>query len=313
MKSLTVVCPAYNEAEVIANFYDVLKKELDQLTEYRTDVVFVVDGGKDATFEILERIAQKDPRVHAIKLSRNFGHQIALLAGIDHAKGDAVITMDADLQHPPSVIPKLLAEFEKDAEIVYTVRESTENIGTFRRAESSVFYRLVNLISDVPIVENASDFRLISQRVATIIRTKIRERNLFLRGIVSWMGFRQSHVAFTAHKRAAGHSKYSLSKLIQFAIFGIISFSKKPLRAASIVGGLFALFGFGYAIITVVQYFLGEIVQPGYSTIVVLLSFFGGVQLIFLGIIGEYIGGIFDEVKGRPQYLIESAINIDVE
>lgn len=312
MKTLTIVCPAYEEAEGIRGFYHVLKAEAEKLSGYQIDILFVVDGGEDRTYDILQKVAAEDSAVRVIRLSRNFGHQVALLAGIDHARGDAVITMDSDLQHPPALIPKLLAQFENGADIVYTVREKTEGIGLLRRLESSFFYWFVNRVSDVPIRENASDFRLISRRVADIIRTRIRERNLFLRGIVSWLGFKQASVPFHADKRSAGTSKYTFTKNVQFAIFGIISFSRKPLRAATLVGLLFALFGALFLLYTVYQYIVGEIEPNGYATIIVLISLFGGAQLVFLGIIGEYIGAIFDDVKGRPHYLIEDAINVDV-
>lgn len=310
MKTLTVVCPAYNEAEGIRRFYDVLVLELSKLSSYTWSILFVVDGGTDGTFKILKEIASKDGKVRVLKFSRNFGHQMALLAGIDHAKSDVVITMDSDLQHPPSFIPKLLAEYEKGSDIVYTIRVHDESIGILRKWVGNMFYRFINLISDIPINRNASDFRLISGRVAALIRTSIRERNTFLRGIMSWVGFAQSSLNFTAHRRIAGHSKYSLSRLIQFALFGIVSFSKKPLRAASVVGMLFALFGFGVALVATIQYFTDNTLPSGWATVVVLLSVFGGVQLIFLGIIGEYIGAIFDEVKARPHYIIDEALNV---
>ena len=310
-KTLTVVAPVYNEEAVIADFYHALREEFNKLTDYDCDMIFAVDKCRDRTLEILKEIARTDTKVRVLGLSSRFGAQMSLLAGIDHARGDVVITMDADLQHPPAVISELLKEYEKGAEVVYTLRERTEGVGLIRRAEARAFYWFANFLSEVPILETTSDFRLITKRVADILRTKIRERNTFLRGIVTWMGFKQASVTFVAPKRGAGETKYSFSRLVQFAIFGLISFSKKPLRAATVVGAVFALFGFVFAFITIVQYFLGDIAQPGYATIIVLLSIFGGFQLMFLGVIGEYIGAIFDEVKARPHYLVEEAVNID--
>lgn len=313
MKTLSVIAPAYNEAEVIRDFYTALKAELGKLSGYKADMLFVVDGGEDRTIDILRELAASDTSLRVLKFSRNFGHQMAYLAGIDHADADIVVMMDSDLQHPPAVIPQLLAEFEKGSDVVYTVRRRTRNLGLIRRVQSFLFYRFLNLISEVPIGENTSDFRLLSRRVVKVIKESIRERSLFLRGIVSWVGFKQSAVPYIAHERRAGKSKLPLGKLLQFGASGIVSFSRKPLRAASVVGLFFALFGLAFAALTTWQYFTGQIQQPGFATIVVLLSIFGGIQLMFLGVIGEYVGAIFDQVKLRPHYIIEEAINISPE
>jgi dolichol-phosphate mannosyltransferase len=219
--------------------------------------------------------------------------------------------MDSDLQHPPSVIPLLLAEFEKGNDIVYTIRTSSRDVGFFTKLASRIFYWCINQISDTPIHENVSDFRLLSRRVITVFRDQVRERSLFLRGIVNWIGYRQAGVAFTAAERAAGKTTYSLRRRIQLALSGAISFSRKPLRAAAFTGLIFAVFGFAFAVITVVQYLLGQIPPSGFSAIVVLICMFGGIQLIFLGVVGEYIGAIFDEVKTRPLYLVDETIGIE--
>lgn len=313
MKTLTIVCPAYNEEEGIAGFYHALSEEVSKLSTYNTSVLFVDDGSSDNTYPVLQSLAGSHKNIQVIRFSRNFGHQMALLAGIDHAKSDVIIMMDSDLQHPPAVIPKLLSEYEKGNDIVYTVRDDSQTVGLVRRIVGKLFYWILNQLSDVRISENASDFRLISGRAAQVIRTGIGERNLFLRGIIRWIGFNQSQVHFTTGVRMAGASKYSLGRLLQLATSGIISFSKKPLRAASIVGVLFALFGFCVALVTCVQYFTDNALPSGWATLVILMSIFGGVQLIFLGIIGEYIGAIFDEVKGRPRYIVEEAINVKAE
>ncbi len=309
MKTLTVVCPAYNEADGIRDFYGVLKAELAKLSNYSSKILFVDDGSRDSTYSVLLSIAKGDKNVQVAHFSRNFGHQLALLAGIDHSKADVVIMMDSDLQHPPAVIPLLLAEYEKGNDIVYTVRDDSQTVGMGRRIMGKIFYWVVNRLSDVPISENASDFRLISGRVAELIRTQIRERNIFLRGIISWIGFKSSYVHFKTAARKAGVSKYSVSRLLQFAIFGIISFSKKPLRLATISGLLIALIGFVVALVTIVQSFINNSLPDGWATVVVLLSILGGVQIVFLGILGEYVGAIFDEAKARPNYIIEDIIN----
>lgn len=311
MKTLTVICPAYNEAKGIAHFYQVLKGELAKIEGYQASTLFVVDGGTDATFEVLSGIAAKDPSVQVISFSRNFGHQMALLAGIDHAEADAVVMMDSDLQHPPALIHILLKEFEKGNDVVYTVRDDAQAVGLLRRLFGGAYYAFVNWVSDVPIARNASDYRLISRRVADLIKTNVRERSMFLRGVVRWVGFKQAEVPFKTGTRYAGVSGYTLGKLIQFAVFGLISFSRKPLRAAIGVGLLMALLGFVMALVTIVQSLADSSFPAGWATVVVLVSIFGGVQLVFLGILGEYIGAIFDEVKGRPHYIVSDAVNIE--
>lgn len=310
MKSLTVVVPLYNEEQVVERFYTALKAELTRLTAYTHRIFFVVDGGTDQTADIVRRIAAQDSSVQAIVFSRNFGHQMALLGGIDHADGDLVITMDGDLQHPPQLIPELIAAYEQGHDVVHAVRKDTEDIGGIRKLASIIFYRAVNIISDTNIIEGAADFRLMSARVIRVLQTQIRERNLFIRGVVNWIGFKQTMVPFVAAKRAGGVSKYSLLKLIKFAFAGAVSFSRKPLQAAAIVGALCALGGFLFAVWTLIEYFMGDPFPAGWASVILLLTIFGGLQLMFLGIIGEYIGAIFDEVKGRPHYVVQDRINV---
>jgi dolichol-phosphate mannosyltransferase len=309
MKTLTIVAPVYNEEEVIADFYHELKTVLDSLKDYRSTILLVVGRGTDQTLAIVKNLAERDKNLHVLYLSSRCGHQLQLLAGIDHADSDTVIMMDSDLQHPPLVIPKLLAEFKKGNDVVYTIREETTDQPRLRKWCPDMFYAFLSRISDVPISGNAADFRLISRRVAEAVKRDIRERNLFLRGIFPWIGFSQSAIHFTAYPRRAGKSKYSLSRLITFGLSGVVSFSRKPLRVGIIVGLLFALFGFLYALFTFIQYLFLESLPSGYATLVVLLSVFGGLQLIFLGVIGEYIGAIFDEVKKRPHYIVDERIN----
>lgn len=309
VKTLTVIAPVYNEEEVIADFYRELKQALLTLSGWKATMLFVVGRGTDRTLSILKELAAADKTLQVLYLSARFGHQMQLLAGIDHADSDAVVMLDSDLQHPPSLIPLLLAEFEKGNDIVYTIRERPSDQSFLRKWCSDIFYWLLNKISDIRISGNAADFRLISRRVAKLLRGEVRERNLFLRGIIPWLGFNQAAVHFVANPRRAGTSKYPLSRLITFGLSGVVSFSRKPLRLAILVGLLFALIGFLYALFTVIQFLFLKALPTGYATLVVLLSVFGGFQLIFLGVIGEYIGAIFDEVKKRPHYLVDERIN----
>ncbi len=308
-KTLTVVAPVYNEEEVIRDFYQELKNTLLTLSEYRSTMLFVVGRGTDRTFPILKEIATADSSLRVLYLSSRFGHQMQLLAGIDHADSDIVIMMDSDLQHPPEIIPTLLAEYEKGNDVVYTVREKTSDQGVLRKWCSDMFYWFLNKISDVRISGNAADFRLISRKVAEVLRREIRERNLFLRGIIPWLGFNQIGVSFVANPRRAGKSKYSFSRLITFGLSGVVSFSRKPLRVAIVVGLFVASLGFLYALTVIAQSFYNRSLPAGWATVIVLLSIFGGLQLIFLGILGEYIGAIFDEVKKRPHYIVDQKIN----
>lgn len=309
MRTLAVILPVYNEAESIADFHRELSGELRRLRQYQATMLFVVDRCGDASLDILKKIAKTDPAVRVLALSSRFGHQMSLRAGIDHADADAIIMMDSDGQHPPSLIPRLIEEHERGNDIVYTIRENTLHIGFFKRVSSRLFYRFFNWISDMPLDDGVADFRLISRRVADVFRREIREQNAFLRGLVRWVGFRQAAVRYVVRERLRGQSKYSLRRMIQFALFGTIAFSKKPLRAASVVGMCFALFGFIYAMVVMFQYLIGDALPAGWATLIILLSIFSGTQLVFLGIIGEYIGGIFDEVKRRPHYVVDEKIN----
>jgi glycosyltransferase involved in cell wall biosynthesis len=312
VKTLTVVCPVYNEEAVIEPFYIELKAVLRTLeSRFVSRIMFVVDRSQDHTLSILKRIASVDPAVQILGMSSRFGHQMSLLAGIDYADADAVIMMDSDLQHPPSLIPTLLAEFENGCEIVHTVRQDSADVSWFKRTTSRLFYRMINRISDVQIMENAADFRLISRRVADVFRTKIRERNQFLRGLCGWVGFRSAAVPFRVNRRPAGATKYSIRRMVRFGIDGVVSFSKSPLQAATIFGFVFAVFGFGLALLTIVQALRGMRFPSGWATLIVLIAIFSGTQLICMGIIGEYLGAIFDEVKHRPHYLVEEMVNVE--
>jgi dolichol-phosphate mannosyltransferase len=314
-RRVTVVAPVFNEQEVIAAFYERTRQVLDAVRDrYATRILFVVDRCTDDTMVVLRRIAERDRDAQVLVLSSRFGHQMSLLAGIDHAgDADAIIMMDSDLQHPPELIPELLAQFERGNDVVFTVRRDTAEIGWARRFLGRQYYRLLGYLSDTPVQRDTADFRLISARVARTLRTQIRERGVFLRGILRWVGFNQVGVEYSAARRAAGRSKYSLSRMIGLATAGILSFSTKPLRMGIFVGLGFAVLSFAYGAVTVVSYFTDRSLPSGYATIVTLLLLFSGVQLIFMGILGAYIGGIYDEVKRRPHYLVDEALNIEAD
>jgi polyisoprenyl-phosphate glycosyltransferase len=309
-KTLTIICPVYNEEEIIEEFYKVLKQVLvSEVKNYESTILFVLDKSQDNTLAILKKIASNDHHVRILALSSRFGQQMSLVAGIDHCDSDAVIMMDSDLQHPPEVIPELLAKFEEGHDIVYTIKTDRQEVPWFKRLLSKCFYKAINRISDIPISEHAADFRLISRRVAKIFQTSIRERNQFLRGLMNWVGFSKACVSIKVGARTSGTSKYGLSRLISFGLHGMVSFSKKPLQASIYVGLFMAGFAFLFILVTVVRFFVLASLPSGWATIVILISLFNGVQLIFLGIIGEYLGNIFDEVKGRPHYIVEEQVN----
>ncbi|EGV20012.1 glycosyltransferase family 2 protein [Thiocapsa marina] len=311
-KALTLVTPVYNEQEVIERFYLRTREVLRALEgRYRTRMLFVVDRCTDDTLAILRRVATDDPDAQVLALSARFGHQMSLLAGIDAARdADVIIMMDSDLQHPPSLIPALLERYELGDEIVHTIRKDTEGGHLIRRVLGNLFYHTLSIVSRTNITANAADFRLISGRVAKILRHQIRERNLFLRGIFAWIGFQQGSVNYVAAKREGGRTKYSFGRMLNLAAAGILSFSTKPLQLSIIVGISLAVFGFLIGIYAVWEYFVSSDLPSGWTTLVTLLVFFSGIQLIFMGIIGIYIGGIYEEVKGRPHYIVEQRINI---
>lgn len=310
MRTLTVVCPVYNEQEVIAAFHSELRRVLDSVAaQWASTILLVDDCSTDRTLEALRELAATDRGVRVIALSAHFGQQAALLAGLDHCDSDAVIMMDSDLQHPPALIPELLEGFGRGFDIVFTIREDSPEVPVWKRVSSRWFYRLINSISDTPINENAADFRLVSRRVVDVFRGRIRERNQFLRGLFGWVGFPSHAVRFRVSARPAGKTKYSVRRMVRFAVDGVVSFSKTPLQAAVYVGVACGTFGLLHALVTLAQFLAYRSFPSGWTTITILISIFSGIQLVFLGILGEYVGAIFDEVKARPHYLVHERIN----
>jgi dolichol-phosphate mannosyltransferase len=275
---------------------------------YEYGVVLVDDGSTDGTSAILDRLQAEHPeRLTVVHLSRNFGHQGALTAAMDFAEGDAVVCMDADMQHPPSLIPELVRQWEAGYEVVYAVRRETAD-GRFKDLTARAFYSLVNRLSETPIEPNAADFRLLSRKVVDVFRRDLRERDRFVRGLVGWVGFRSARVEFDAGPRFAGETKYSLGKMLHFARTGVVSFSKVPLKIAAVFGFIVSVLSAIYGLFAVTAYFFFQFaVMPGWASTVLVGTFLGGCQLLFLGLIGEYIATIFDEIKARPLYIVTEA------
>jgi dolichol-phosphate mannosyltransferase len=301
---LSIVLPCYNEAENIPRVHRRLAEMLDGLG-CEGEILFVDDGSRDDSVAVLAEICRRDSRVRVLEFSRNFGHQAAICAGLDHAAGDAVVTLDADLQHPPELIPEMVDRWREGCEIVYTVRQDPPDLPRLKRWTSRGFYRLINLVIREKIPENAADFRLMDRKVVAEFR-RLPERTKFLRGLVSWMGFRQCALPYEAGRRSAGAPKYNLWKMVRFALDGITSFSAFPLHVATFFGILVSFMSFLYGLYVIgVKLFTRQAV-PGWASVMVAVLFLGGVQLICLGIIGGYLNRVFIEVKHRPTYVIRS-------
>jgi len=310
MPTIEIISPVYEEEATIDIFHHALKKELLSLLPlYPTSILYVCDPGRDQTQEKLRVIAAADPSTRVICLSRRFGHQASLLAGLDAADADIVVMMDCDMQHPPEVITRMLDAYNKGAEIVHTFRTYDPSITRFKRLTSHLYYRALQALTDTNILENSADFRLVSRRVVALFQTSIRERNQFLRGLFSWVGFKQAQVPFQSAPRAAGVTKYTLARMMRLAVAGIISSSVKPLRYSIYLGLLIAFLGFILVVVTIFQKFLGSRFPAGWATLIAVTSILGGAQLVFLGVLGEYVAYISDDVKARPSYIIDYKLN----
>jgi len=306
----SVVVPVFNEEENLELLYHRLSKVLENLCQ-GYEIIFVDDGSTDDSLDIMRKLRKINERVKVISFSRNFGHQIAITAGIDYASGSAVIVMDADLQDPPEDIPQLVEKWREGYDTVYAIRESRKD-PILKRAITFVFYRLFQRMSDVDIPVDAGDFRLMSRRVVDVLKT-MPERNRYLRGLASWVGFRQARIRYARDRRYTGKSKYTLWKLAKLAFDGITSFSHFPLRLVVHLGLVVSLVGFLYgAIIIILGLVFGRVV-PGWTTLMAAVIFLGGIQLVVVGIIGEYIGRIYVEVQQRPLYLIKQKIGFSKE
>jgi len=299
---LSVVAAAYDEAAVLPELARRLAATLEATGE-EWEVVLVDDGSRDGTWDAIADAARADPRVRGIRLSRNFGHQLALTAGLSVARGDGVITMDADLQHPPEAIPLLLAA-RPGHDVVYAVRGDDDTAGFWKRLSARVFYAILNRLSSLELPEGAADFRWMSRRVVDVL-LQMPERHRFLRGLVRWAGYRQTFVEYERGLRGGGASKYGLRRMILFAWDAVVSFSSFPLRVASVLGALISALGWLYLVyVLVARFFLARTV-PGWTSVTAAVLLLGGAQLIFLGILGQYVGRMYDDVKRRPLFLIE--------
>jgi glycosyltransferase involved in cell wall biosynthesis len=305
---LSVVAPLFNEEETLTEFH---RRVTDALAEFEFELVQVDDGSKDRTHEQLIELARIDPRVKVLALSRNFGHQAALTAGLDHARGDVVVMIDADLQDPPEVIPSMLDRWRTGADVVSAVREQREGETRFKLATARWFYRLFSRLAQIDLHQNAGDFRLIDRRALEAL-VSMRERNRFLRGMSAWVGFEQDSVRYRRDPRFAGETKFTLTRMLRFSVDAISSFSHVPLQAATGLGFIFSLIAFLAIPVAIGFRIAGEFV-PGITTVLLVVLLLGGIQLITVGIIGEYLGRVYDEVKRRPLYLVRDRMNMGEE
>lgn len=302
---LSIIVPVYNEADNIEPLYHAIQ----QVCNMDFELIFVDDGSTDHTLIIIRRLAATDSRCKCISFSRNFGHQNALMAGMEHAKGDHIVMMDGDLQHPPAMIPQMIQQLDNGFDVVMTRRNKTEQINLVKRTLAAGFYSFINAISDTRIAPNVADFKAFNRKVLNSI-LQFKERELFLRGIFSWIGYRSTTLSFDAPARQFGQTKYSFTSMLRLALKGTTSFSFKPLRIALLAGSIISLVGFAFAIFALIAYFNGNTVR-GWASLIIAVTFFGGVQLLAIGLMGEYIASLFTEIKKRPLYLVDTTVNME--
>lgn len=311
MKKVSLVIPMYYEEEVAEECYKRVKEVLNSLENYEHEVVFVNDGSKDRTLEILENIAANDKNIKVVSFARNFGHQCAVTAGLKEVTGDAIVIIDADLQDPPELIPDMLKLWEDGNEVIYAKRKKRDGESAFKLFTAKMFYKALNGLSDVEIPKDTGDFRLVDKKVVDVING-LPEHNKFLRGLFSWVGFKQAPFEYERKERFAGKTKYPLKKMLKLASDGIISFSTKPLKIIGGIGIASIMVSFLVLLYAILSFiFKWNNLTAGWTSIMVAITFFAGVQLLSIWIISEYIARIYDESKGRPQYIIDKKINIE--
>ena len=311
MKKISVVVPMYYEEEVAKECYTRLKGVLDKIENYSYEIIFVNDGSKDKTLEILKDIAKEDENSKIISFARNFGHQCAVTAGLRYVTGDAIVIIDADLQDPPELIPEMLKLWEDGNDVIYGKRKSREGESRFKLLTASMFYKTLNELSDVEIPKDTGDFRLVDRKVVDVINS-LPEHNKFLRGLFSWVGFKQTPFEYQRKERYAGKTKYPLKKMLKLAQDGIFSFSIKQLKIVGAMGILSVVISIIILLYAILSYiFNWNNLTAGWTSLMVTMTFLSGMILISLWMIGEYIGRIYDETKRRPEYIIEKTFNID--
>ncbi len=301
---LSVVVPAYNEQEVLPEFHERLSRVLDGI-DMDAEIVYVNDGSQDETLAILQRLHEADRRVAVLDLSRNFGKEIALSAGLQHARGDAVVVIDADLQDPPELIPKLIEEWQNGYDVVYARRSERAGETLLKKSTAHLFYRLMQKLGEVKIPEDTGDFRLLSRRAVDALNS-LGEQHRFMKGLFAWIGYKQKPVLYQRDPRHAGESKWNYWKLWNLALEGITSFTTAPLKFATYLGLVTALGAFGYGTYMIIKTLLVGNPVPGYPSLIVIVLFLGGVQLMAIGVLGEYVGRIFTETKRRPLYFVNA-------
>lgn len=303
-KLVTILIPAYNEEEALPMLYERLVKLMDGLPQYNFELLFVNDGSRDKTLEILKEMRKSDSRVCYVNLSRNYGKEVAMIAGFDYINGDCMINIDADLQDPPELIPEMLKYWEEGYDDVYAKRKSRKGESIFKKLTSWGYYRVLQSMTNIQIQTDTGDFRLLDRRCVEAIR-QMRESQRYTKGLYSWIGYKKKEILYDRDARVAGKTKWNYRQLANLSIDGITSFTTSPLRWAAIIGMLVSLCGFIYMIIIIAKTLIYGIDVPGYASMMVVILFLGGLQLIFLGIIGEYLGRAFYESKGRPLYFID--------
>lgn len=303
-KKISILIPAYNEQEVLRYLYERLSKLAGETPNYEFEFLFVNDGSRDKTLEIIKEYAEKDRRIAYVNLSRNFGKETAMIAGLDHVTGDATVIIDADLQDPPELIPKMIKYWEEGYDDIYARRTSRAGESWFKKVTSEVFYKLLKKSTSIPIQQDTGDFRLLDKRCVEALR-QFRESQRYTKGMFSWIGYKKKELLYDRDPRLAGETKWNYLKLTNFAIDGITSFTTAPLRISSILGILVSFAAFIYILYLVIRTAFYGTDLAGYPSMMAVILFLGGIQLLSLGIIGEYIGRIFNETKNRPLYLVE--------
>lgn len=303
-KKITILIPAYNEEAVLDKLYERLSGLAQKVKKYQMEFLFVDDGSRDKTMQIIRGFAQKDPRIAFVSLSRNFGKETAMIAGLDHADGDAVVIIDADLQDPPELIPEMIQYWEEGYEDVYAKRKSREGETWLKKSTSRLFYKMLQRSTNITIQRDTGDFRLLDKRCVEALR-QIRESQRYTKGMFSWIGFKKKEITYNRDPRAAGTTKWNYSKLLNLAIEGLTSFTTAPLRISSVLGLAVSISAFVYIVFLVIRTLMYGTDVAGYPSLMAVILFLGGVQLLSLGVIGEYIARIFNETKHRPLYFID--------